>query len=77
LQHVDAALGGIGIAGNFQATIKFRLDEAWILDELDNLVPHDRIKQVLADRMIVTNRSTEMPVAIRSQATIIVDLARA
>ena len=46
LQHVDAALGGIGIAGNFQATIKLRLDEAWILDELDNLASHKSSEQI-------------------------------
>ena len=44
-----------------QAAIKFRLDEPGIFDELDDLVPHDRIEEVLADRTIVADWATRAP----------------
>ena len=57
-----------------QAAIEFRLDEPGIFDELDDLVPHDRIEKVLADRTIVADRSTGAPPRVRAQAAIVVDL---
>ena len=73
LQRIDTAFGWIRVTRHLQATIEFGLDETAILDELDDLAPHNRIEKVLADRSIVADRSTKAPPAVGTQTAIIMD----
>jgi len=61
LQRIDTTLGRIGVTRCLQAAVEFGLYETGIFDELDDLVPHYRIEEVLADRTIVADRATRAP----------------
>lgn len=49
-----------GGARRVKAPVEFGTDEIWISDEADDLLPHDLVKQVLADWPTVADGATEM-----------------
>ena len=47
-----------------------------IFDESDHLLPDDLVQQILVDRPAVANGTAQVAPAVRTQASVIVDLAR-
>lgn len=61
--------------GRIKATVQLSGDEPRILDQPNDLLPHDVVEQILADRAAVANGTAEMAPAILTQAAVIVDFA--
>jgi hypothetical protein len=75
-QSVLPPLRRFGGAGRVEAPVELGLDERRVLDQVDDLPPHDPVEQVLADRSAVAHRAAEMAPRVRAEAAIIMDLAR-
>ena len=74
LQAVNSPSKGIRISGGFQPAVQFGLDQAGIFQQPDDLRPDSCVEIVLADRAAVTESTFQMPIGIRTQAAVVVDL---
>jgi hypothetical protein len=63
-------------AGCVKAPIEFGPNEHWVFNQVNNFLPHDLVKQVLADRPAVAHRPAEMAPSVGAEAAIVMDFAR-
>jgi hypothetical protein len=63
-------------AGCVKAPIEFGPNERWVLDQVNNFLPHDLVEQVLTDRPAIAHRPAEMAPSVGAEAAVIMDFAR-
>jgi hypothetical protein len=74
LQTVHSLSKGIHVSGGFQPAVQFGLNQTGIFQQPQDLRPDGGIEIVLTNRATVTESPLQMPVGIRTQAPVVVDL---
>src|ERR1700751_3186361 len=69
-------LTGAGIACRGQSPFQFFLNEAWTLQQFEDLTPYHLVKKILAYRLAITYWTAKMAPCVRAEATIVVDHTR-
>ena len=77
LQALLTFLGWLGRARCSEAAVQLLLDQRWVLEQSDHLGPDDLIEQILAHHAVVAHRATQLSPAVRADAFVVVELARA
>src|SRR5262245_28097892 len=75
VQRVFTMLEGICSLRRVASTIDFCLDHAGVLQQSQDLVPDDGIQMVLSNRPGVARRALQMPIAIRPEASVVIEPA--
>src|ERR1700721_337152 len=60
LQRLLASFVGAGVSGSREPSFDFRLDKARVFEELEDFTPHQMIEQILANGMVITQRTIQM-----------------
>ncbi len=68
---------GVGCSSRRQPAIELVLDQAGILQQSDDLRPHNPIEEVLTNRATIANRPAKAPPGVGTQASVIMDFTSA
>ena len=76
-ESLFASFGRVGLACGCEASIDLTLDEFRIFEQAYDFRPDDLVEKVLAHRSVVANELAKVSVGVGTEATVIIDLARA
>jgi hypothetical protein len=75
VERLFALAKGIGLFGFLHAPLDFVLHQSGILKQAQNLSPNEFVEIVLAQGPVLADRTMQVPPAIRTDTTVVVEYA--